>query len=117
METPWVYTERRETGLIEHICEHNVGHPAYGSADYQHKVRDPFDDDPNVDYDITNTWFIHGCDGCCDSDEWEMADLREGVETANDIILVYQDALMEAKSYIRGLEDKYNEHKEEKTDG
>ena len=25
-------TSRRETGLVEHVCEHGTGHPNHGSA-------------------------------------------------------------------------------------
>lgn len=45
----------RESGLLEHMCEHGVGHPDYTSAmriaeHYKHPV---------------NVWLAHGCDGCC----------------------------------------------------
>jgi hypothetical protein len=45
----------RASGLIEHQCEHGVGHPDWESAAkiadrYKHPVW---------------TWTTHGCDGCC----------------------------------------------------
>lgn len=45
----------RETGLIERVCRHGVGHPDPDSAAwmdrrYGHKP---------------GTWSTHGCDGCC----------------------------------------------------
>lgn len=45
----------RETGLIERICPHGVGHPdpdsaAFIATGYGHPVQ---------------TWLTHGCDGCC----------------------------------------------------
>jgi hypothetical protein len=43
---------RRETGLIEDICEHGVGHP---NAHWL-KVHDPKG---------KKLFSIHGCDGCC----------------------------------------------------
>lgn len=43
----------RETGLIEHVCEHDVGHP-----------------DPKSVRELNSktgqkSWGVHGCDGCC----------------------------------------------------
>lgn len=48
-------TIRRETGLVEHVCSHGVGHPNFYSAARLNNYRD-FDDNP---------WLVHGCDGCC----------------------------------------------------
>ncbi len=46
---------RRETGLLEQMCEHGIGHPTQASAkeiakQYKHHVK---------------VWMAHGCDGCC----------------------------------------------------
>jgi len=73
-KTPWIETIRRENGLVEHICEHGIGHPAHGSVHW-HKIQgiDGMD--------------IHGCDGCCNSTEWQLADLREGLEITNALLL------------------------------
>jgi hypothetical protein len=75
----WV-TLRRETGLIEHVCEHGVGHPNDGSIQYMNFIEDlnkrqaealesgedcidrRIPDGPFID----KHWGIHGCDGCCD---------------------------------------------------
>lgn len=46
-------TIRRETGLIEHKCEHGVGHPNPASV-----LRMKF-------ATRQSSWDIHGCDGCC----------------------------------------------------
>jgi len=43
----------RSTTLIEDICEHGVGHPNPDSAAFLNWR------------DGTDTWFVHGCDGCC----------------------------------------------------
>ena len=43
----------RETGLIEWVCEHGVGHPDMDSV---HKMG--------------NEWGIHGCDGCCSLEDF-----------------------------------------------
>lgn len=40
----WTQNFREDRGIMERLCEHNVGHP------------DP--DDPSTDT-------VHGCDGCC----------------------------------------------------
>lgn len=45
----------RASGLIEHVCEHGVGHPDPASAAHEAARRG---------HD-TDTWLIHGCDGCC----------------------------------------------------
>jgi hypothetical protein len=82
---PWVRTIRRESGLIEHVCSHHIGHPAYGSVDFASKKSGQ------------KTWCVHGCDGCCNKDEWILADLKEGVEKANDIILMYMDVVKDLR--------------------
>lgn len=43
----------RETGLIEHVCPHGVGHPDFRSIK-EMEQRHP-----------TGYWGVHGCDGCC----------------------------------------------------
>ena len=40
----------RETGLLEDVCEHGVGHP---NQDFLKKEGWP------------DVWSVHGCDGCC----------------------------------------------------
>lgn len=46
----------RETGLVERMCEHGIGHPDPDSAAY-------FDSHGPVG--SRGTWTVHGCDGCC----------------------------------------------------
>lgn len=46
----------RETGLVERICEHGVGHPDPDSAAF-------FDNHGPLG--SRGSWTIHGCDGCC----------------------------------------------------
>jgi len=79
MNKPWKSVIRRESGLVELVCEHGVGHPAYGS----------------VDYLGDESYSIHGCCGCCSTPEWQLADAREGVEIANKHIKSYQRMLKE----------------------
>lgn len=74
---PWVRTIRRESGLVENICTHGVGHPAAGSAHFQYLIRGHEEE----------TWDTHGCDGCCQDLTWKMLDLKEGLRIANRIIV------------------------------
>jgi len=62
-ETPWesdweweVHTQRRESGLIEHICSHGIGHPTPGSVLWQEEAEG---------IEGPSHWSVHGCDGCC----------------------------------------------------
>ncbi len=50
------YALRRETGLVEGICEHGVGHPLPGSVEWM---------DAHAHPGAKGTWGVHGCDGCC----------------------------------------------------
>lgn len=43
----------RETGLIERVCRHGVGHPDPDSAAWLARVTGQ------------ESWGVHGCDGCC----------------------------------------------------
>lgn len=70
---PWVSTIRRETGLVEHICKHGVGHPAYGSCHW-------------LKLNGIKDMGVHGCDGCCSDANWIIADLKESVEIANSLL-------------------------------
>lgn len=45
----------RETGLVERMCPHGVGHPDPDSAWWLER---------HLDHE-QGTWGIHGCDGCC----------------------------------------------------
>lgn len=73
-DRPWIRTIRRETGLIEHICKHGVGHPAIGSVQWM---------------EITTglaSWSVHGCCGCCNEIDWIIEDLAEGSMMANKLL-------------------------------
>lgn len=78
----FVRTIRRETGLIEHICEHGVGHPAYGSADWLARTSGSQHLKASRD-----SWLVHGCDGCCRDHEWQRRSLEKSVEISNKIIV------------------------------
>lgn len=89
MKRPWSRTIRRETGLIEHICEHGIGHPAVGSADWKAiMTKDNREDNP---------WMVHGCDGCCSTPEWQIASLKDSVWAANEIIVSHHKLFAQMK--------------------
>lgn len=46
----------RETGLVERICDHGIGHPDPDSAEFFNQFGPE---------GSRGTWGIHGCDGCC----------------------------------------------------
>ena len=92
-DTPWTRTIRRETGLIEHICKHGVGHPAFGSVDWMKRTTDQ------------ESWSVHGCDGCCHDDQWQLASLRESVEIANQIIVNGHQTLAYYRNTIKLQEE------------
>lgn len=86
----FVKTIRRETGLIEHICKHGIGHPAYASADWIARTSCTEDSEFS---EVRDAWMIHGCDGCCNSAEWQLESLRNSVEIANQIIIEHKEYL------------------------
>jgi hypothetical protein len=105
-------TIRRETGLIEHVClEHGVGHPNPGSVQYttwriqrladknaSSELEDILASIPTEPY-VDSAWCIHGCCGCCGSDDFPG--------TASNAI---RNTIM---SYLEnGLEDKIEDLKE-----
>jgi len=87
-----IRTIRRENNVLENICKHGVGHPAFGSADYWWLRRDKEADPDATDDD--NPLLIHGCCGCCHSKEWQLEDLLAGVKAGNRILLRTQRALL-----------------------
>lgn len=51
---PWAIQQiKRETGLVEDVCAHGVGHPNAGCLVYIAELR------------LGEHWAVHGCDGCC----------------------------------------------------
>lgn len=77
MVNPWVDTTRRATGLVEHVCEHGVGHPAVGSIMWMNLTGPE---------GARRSWGVHGCCGCCRSTEWQLADALEGLKIANELL-------------------------------
>jgi hypothetical protein len=68
----WI-TIRRETGLVEHVCEHNVGHPNAGSILWMQESTGQ------------DGWGIHGCDGCCQHDDFPGT-LKHAVQYCHKLI-------------------------------
>jgi len=56
----------REDGRVEWICKHGVGHTIALPYDII-KLALIHDHKPEIQDEI-DVHFIHGCDGCCDSD-------------------------------------------------
>jgi len=61
--SPFISMTRRETGLIEFVCAHGVGHPARSSAEFMDKTYKH----------AAGTWSVHGCCGCCE--KYPMPDI------------------------------------------
>lgn len=66
---------RRETGLVEHMCEHGVGHPNHGSALWIAEQLVEGEDstcigEPNTIEELHAAGLVHGCDGCCKRDDF-----------------------------------------------
>ena len=96
---PWVETIRRESGLIEHVCKHGVGHPAIGSVQF-------------MELNGIESMGIHGCDGCCHTPEWRLADAQEGLQIANELLFnlikekkKFKEELKSLKEELQTLKD------------
>ena len=76
---------RRETGLLEHICPHGVGHPNPGSILWM------------AEETGSDTWGIHGCDGCCS---------HESFPTFEDSLVVAHAIIRRQKEIIKELIEK-----------
>lgn len=50
----------RETGLIERLCPHGVGHPDPDSAAWLRRATGQ------------DSWGTHGCDGCCGEEDPDL---------------------------------------------
>ena len=53
-------TTTRTSGLLEHVCEHGVGHPDPESAK---KVAEKYGHPADI-------WMTHGCCGCCGKEDY-----------------------------------------------
>ena len=84
---PWIETIRRASGLVEHICEHGVGHPAIGSVMWMNQVGVA---------GSRGTYGIHGCDGCCGAAEWRIADAEEGLRIATEHMTAFRKKYLDA---------------------
>lgn len=70
MTTPKWTTYRRETGLIEHTCEHGVGHPNHGSALWLAEAEADLGETEEQISETAHAWLTHGCDGCCGHEDF-----------------------------------------------
>ena len=83
-------TSRRydRQGLVEHHCEHGVGHPNPGSAMWiaqQHRDNGTLSKkEALARFDAE---MVHGCDGCCSSPEFPS--FRDSLMMAHDIIMAH----------------------------
>lgn len=93
---PWVRTERRETGLIEHVCKCGVGHPAAGSITW-------------LKLHAVEGAGVHGCCGCCKSPEWVLADLRAGLLIANKLLMQEVQRTRKLAALLRDEKERHNE--------
>lgn len=67
----------RETGLIEWVCEHGIGHPDADSCVHVARVMAERYPDGGHTADV---WSVHGCDGCCCRDDFPGYFKGNGVE-------------------------------------
>jgi len=93
-DKPWAQTIRRESGLIEHICKHGCGHPAYGSIVYLNSLTGD------------SGHGTHGCDECCADPEWKMEDYKEGCQIANQHLAKQVKRLNLYKEFIYNTDPK-----------
>ena len=91
-------TIRRESGLVEFVCEHGVGHPVWGSADFLASY-----DSPSAELRSRkrDSWMTHGCDGCC-GDHFEEL-LYQSVEVGNDLLHEWIDLVKDLRDEIADL--------------
>jgi hypothetical protein len=83
---------RRETGLLEHICEHGIGHPNWGSALWCAEAYGEADNSESLTLkDVHGAWMTHGCDGCCRDDEDFPGGPFESLIHAHEIIKTLND--------------------------
>lgn len=97
-------THRRydRQGLVEHFCEHGVGHPNPGSALWiaqQQRGSEPLSRD-----DIASRFdaeMVHGCDGCCGDEGFPT--FRDSLMRSHEIIMALQESLKYLKENPNGI--------------
>lgn len=93
-------TIRRESGLVEFVCEHGVGHPVWGSADFLASYDSP---SAEVRSQKRDSWMRHGCDGCCGDHSEEL--LYQSVEIGNDLLHEWIGLAMGLRDEVSDLSD------------
>lgn len=87
-------THRRHDrqGLVEHLCEHGVGHPNPGSALWiaqTHSANETLSRETILSR--FDSEMVHGCDGCCSDPEFPA--FRDSLMMAHDMIRALQTSL------------------------
>lgn len=94
-------------GLVEHICEHGVGHPNRGSATWiaQALVGNRLDGEATYEDIIAEykAQMVHGCDGCCGDPDFP--DWQSSLIMAHDIIRSQHRLLAEMNEEINELSE------------
>ncbi len=94
-------TIRRETGLVEHLCEHGVGHPNRGSALWL------AEEYPEEGYDLDDCYgarLIHGCDRCCGRDDFPGT-LFNSLRHAHGIIREQNKSIEDLERQVGDFDD------------
>ncbi len=117
-------TIRRETGLIEHVCEHGVGHPSRASALWRAEGKTAHDDadggnlSPGLKAESVKVYeqeeMIHGCDGCCNRADFPGS-YRAGLMHAHGIMRTTNRLVREQDGHLRLLFDILRLEEEEKS--
>jgi hypothetical protein len=95
---------RRASGLIEDMCEHGCGHPSPGWLDYYLQL--------TGDKEMCGALDVHGCDGCCRSEEWQIASYRNSLNAIVRILRAtskYALLPLELRAWIKAFNAKIAE--------
>ena len=95
MKYDWENNKSRRSdrgGLIEHFCEHGVGHPNPGSALW---IAESYAAEDDV-YSEWGTQLSHGCDGCCAAEDFP--NLYDSLRVAHAIIRGQHETIQRLKS-------------------
>lgn len=95
-------TSRRETGLVEHLCAHGVGHPNHGSLLWlaEQRAGTAFTAD-DLSCDV---YLAHGCDGCCSREDFPGT-LELALRHAHGIIRERNEQIADLEERIAEAEE------------
>ncbi len=111
---------RRETGLVELVCEHGIGHPSKGSALWiaeslaTRRLAEVEPEDQRETYEemvekLFDGCLIHGCDGCCGHDDfpgtWEgsLVEAHKIIRAGNALQIAANAVLRESHEQLKDL--------------